>query len=439
MAHHEAERAEVQHALDRGTLVAASLRTSATKQEDIDDIIQHFLDTRTVRTADVEVTTRLNEVTNAARDISAVARGDISTSFVSMMGVRKLAVAAGSRAIERDPNIEMSIVLDYSGSMGRPESKINSLKTAAQRFIDEVVGTNPKDKVSVNLVPYNWHVNVGEWMFDRLAATSHTLDSDPPPPLDVYDPAFGHCYRIDFEDDLVQPLDIARLEAADTEEAREIILDSLGTIPNYPSSGSRQQITTAEFVFEDGRVLGGSSYNACSTNTRPITYLEGDKEALKTAIRALEAGGSTATYYAMQWALGLLHPDSRPLLSGVPGVRPAFAARPAPWDDRNTDKFMIVFSDGQLNVQGDFYTPFGESIPTQGEAEAAFTAQCDYANARGITVFTIAFEMSDVPDAEQLLRDCASTTEMYYEADSGTIGDVFDSIARNIQALKLTN
>lgn len=441
MMRHETERAGVQHALDNGTLAATSLRSAAKTKAEVQAVVERFIDTRSARTTDVTVRTRLNTLNSATRDVSASAHSMLPTSFLSWTGVEELAIGAGARAYERNPNMELSLILDTSNSMCDPCTKIDALKVAAKDFVTEVVGPNTDKKLSVNLIRYNWHVNVGPWVFDKLAASFVDDDGDSDTAaVSNRDPAYGSCYQTKF-DELIDAADMTAVALAETAEAREELLNALGTIPNFPRTEARGQITDAKFVRDDGTVTSTTFTAVCPEDTYATRYMEHSAQTLRDEIEEIVIGNdSTATYLAMQWGLALLHPESQPMISEMSDeglVDAAFASRPGAWDDADTQKIVVLFTDGKLNVQGDFYTPFGDPVPSLAKANEVFDTQCLYARTRGIRVFTIAFEAPEA--AEIQMRDCATVPSMFYKADTNSISAVFDQIARDIQALKLTN
>ena len=384
LARHESERADLQSAMDRGVLNAASLRLSSTTDEDIKAAIERYVDTRTF--AGATATVKLGEIKTLpeARIIEATASFDMPTAFMSFAGVGSLDVAAASRAIERDPNIELSLLLDRSGSMNSP-TKIGTLRSEAQVFIDKVVGANAEDKVSVNLISYSSYVDSGPWMFQKV--TDATLVASE-----------GACMTTDYTRDL-------RTDA--------------GQLPDDSSSSF-----TRSQVFD----------YTCPAGDYESQYLSGDATTLKSKISDLKAAGTTSTYIAMDWAMAMLNPDSRPVVDEMitdDVVDPAFTGRPANWDDPNTDKYIVLFTDGKLNN-------FSHD-KSMSWVKETFEQQCEWAkdSTRGIVIFTIAFEAPF--EAEEQMKACASDPAFYYQANSDSLAGVFNKIARNIQALKLTN
>jgi hypothetical protein len=62
-------------------------------------------------------------------------------------------------------------------------------------------------------------------------------------------------------------------------------------------------------------------------------------------------------------------------------------------------------------------------------------ASCAQARTNGIVVFGIAFEAP--ANGKTQIYNCSSSSSHYYEANGSEIGDVFDSIAGQINSLRL--
>lgn len=79
-----------------------------------------------------------------------------------MLGVNELHSAQAGRAEERRTNVEISLVLDLSGSMNSG-LKLPRLKSAAAEFIESMLNEDQGDKVSISVVPYNGQVYIGPY------------------------------------------------------------------------------------------------------------------------------------------------------------------------------------------------------------------------------------------------------------------------------------
>jgi hypothetical protein len=110
------------------------------------------------------------------RRVEAYAELEVNTLFMHMFGVRVLTSPAEGAAEEVIQNVEVSLVLDISGSMGWG-SKMTNMQTAARDFVSEMLQANEDDNgnlVSISIIPYNGMVNLGEPLGKRLHAVERT-------------------------------------------------------------------------------------------------------------------------------------------------------------------------------------------------------------------------------------------------------------------------
>ncbi|MFP4520375.1 MAG: hypothetical protein ACLFQ5_13075, partial [Oceanicaulis sp.] len=62
---------------------------------------------------------------------------------------------------------------------------------------------------------------------------------------------------------------------------------------------------------------------------------------------------------------------------------------------------------------------------------------CDYAKSNGVTVYSIAFQVSGGSNRNRL-QDCASAPELYYRVENLDIGSAFSAIAADMNRLRLS-
>jgi hypothetical protein len=65
----------------------------------------------------------------------------------------------------------------------------------------------------------------------------------------------------------------------------------------------------------------------------------------------------------------------------------------------------------------------------------SFYEQCDLAKARGVTVYTISFNVDG--DGARQMRNCASSAAHYFDVEGVEISSAFSAIARQINQLRL--
>ncbi|WP_170116454.1 TadE/TadG family type IV pilus assembly protein [Devosia submarina] len=84
------------------------------------------------------------------------------TMFVSLVGVNELKSAFSAEAIQGSVNLEVSLSLDVTGSMGG--SRIRDLKVAAKDLVDVILQNNRGEiSAKIALVPYSQAVNGGKY------------------------------------------------------------------------------------------------------------------------------------------------------------------------------------------------------------------------------------------------------------------------------------
>ncbi|MEM6660767.1 MAG: pilus assembly protein TadG-related protein [Pseudomonadota bacterium] len=383
---HEAERADLQAALDRGVLAAASM--SQTREAEA--VVRSYIDTGTNFADRVNLNvSALSTLSN--RSIEASATYQTETIFLSMVGLSTLTVPAAATAVEGLSNVEISLVLDKSGSM-RSSTKLPVLKEAAKGFIDIIEERYTTDRATISLVPYGANVNPGAQVFDALDVGVRRPDHT--------------CAR--FRNDDYQH-------------------------PDLPGRG--------EFDY--------SWIDDCPPEQSRIAYISNDFNDLRSRIDGLTAYGWTGTYIAMKWAVALLNPTIRTArnfrqygqsltfaeLLRQSGLMPVgFSDRPAAWDDEDTLKVIVLMTDGAINPPWTWYTGHD---PRHNVAERWFSEICTQAQTSGIVVYTIAFQASR--RAQQQMAGCASSASTFYNVDGLDLVEAFAQIAQDISRLRLTN
>src|SRR6056297_1542088 len=92
---------------------------------------------------------------------------------------------------------------------------------------------------------------------------------------------------------------------------------------------------------------------------------------------------------------------------------------------------------GNSEPNYEFSSNSGTAI-SPSEKDTQMENICNAANAAGITIYTVAFEMGGQASAANKLRKCASTTSHHFNATKFNIKTVFNTIAVNVKQLRLT-
>ena len=398
-------RVALQNALDRGVLAAASLNQT----QDPAPLVKSFLaEAPYASTAKVTVT---EEKKTNYRKVSATAEFDYDTVFMRLANINALPVKATATAQESRQNIELSMVLDISGSM-LDNGGMTQLKPAAKNFLATVLRDDSKDFTSVNFIPFAGGVNIGDKVFDYLGGASyqrrHTKSS---------------CFEM-------------------------LSGDFASGTPSWPS---RDQFP--HFTYYNYNVAGKQPW-WCPTSSASVAYMSNDLKDLQARVDSLLPFDGTGTAYGMKWAELLLNPSMKPTFKAIAdkglanSIPRAFSDRPASFTDGATLKFIVLMTDGQIGFQPRPVDPATNEVTNkniQKEARTLFDASvasafydkvCSYAKAEGIAIFTIAFKVDD-PTAKNIAK-CATDASYAYKVDGLNMGQAFQSIATTLQKIRIT-
>ncbi len=479
---YETQRTQLQYTLDRAVLAAAALNQT----EDPEEVVIDYFATSGLENYRLRVD--VEEGLNFRR-VEAYAEMDLQSYFMNMFGVHVMTSPSSGIAEERIMDIEISMVLDISGSMGWND-KIDYMQDAAAEFVETVLAANEEEEqVSISVIPYNGMVNAGS----TIASVFNLSDEHSYSNCTRFDQNFYNSTAIDPTND-----EIERLAHFD-----------------YNNRSRYREFRSAFCPTSDyGAILPWSQ----------------DEDALIAHIEDLDADGWTAIDLGMRWAVGLLDPAAQPAVDALIAsgdVHEDFEGRPFSYTEDDVLKVIILMTDGENTNQydviqtmksgespmyedpdngdisvwlpsyglyywfddrsyrnvpdggsnnnaeaipwvdhwasysarmiaGEYYGDYNSSgrwfrldddyyeeirydsielYAGQNEADTNLRNICDQANAAGIIVFTIAFEAP--ADGEEVMQYCATTPSHYYDAEGIEISEAFASIAASINQLKL--
>lgn len=441
---HEMERTRIQAVADRAVLAAADLDNNT----DAELVVRDYFDKSGM--ADYVISVSAPPSANG-KTVRVEANKTIQTMFMGNMGVETLEIPAASTAEERVPNVEISLVLDISGSM-RNSSRMDNLRPAAVKFVNTVLKEDAVAKTSIQLIPYAGHTNPGPWMFNRLNGIRY--------PVEAMDEDDGGIDEADSNG--ILPDDDDGGEGSD-EDVRYVYpnVSSCLDIPesDFDNTSLPSQYADQTAHFMNWRIASSvMDWGWCPQDQTAIKYMSNDKDALNGLINSMRMHDGTGTHYAMKYAVALLDPAARDDMTAMANeneISSDFVGRPADYSDETTVKYIVLMTDGQITQQVrpkqtmHSKNPVQElnegrrsdrtTITSSGTNVQSFFEQCDLAKnkrPRGIVIYTIAFDAPGNP--EDQMRECASSPSHFFKADGGSIADVFEAIARQINQLRLT-
>ncbi len=262
---------------------------------------------------------------------------NVDTWFMNIFGIKSLAAPAAGTAEERVGSVEVSLVLDVSGSMNS-NNRLTNLKPAAKDFIDQMFDSIEPGKLSMNVITYSTQVAAGDDLLKYFRTTAEHSSST--------------CIEFnsaDFATTAMQPKTTAvGLPPAPLDRTYQLgghfdpFYTSLVT-PNSPSTSLMN-------------CPPSDSYNA----NRATMAFSGDRNVLKTKIQSLVASGNTSIDIGMKWGAALMDPSMQPVLTAMIAegkVPTAFAGRPfnyyRPDGTLNSEilKVIVIMTDGENTTE----------------------------------------------------------------------------------------
>jgi len=309
----ERDRTHLQYTLDRAVLAAADLDQTLDPQAVVEDYFakagmgEHL--------ASVTVDQGLSY-----RTVSADATATIQTQFMHMTGVDTLIAPAAGTAEERIDGVEISLVLDVSGSMNS-NSRLYNLKIAAKDFVDEMVDNSEDGKLSISIVPYATQVAASGEFLDAFTVTNEH--------------SYSHCVNFETADFNETGIDMTQ------ELQRTMHFDPWTWDPwdDHEGRASGQLV---------GRPICENSAD------RQMMVLQKNKTTLKNFISSLSADGNTSIDLGMKWGTALLDPSLQGAVDALISsgtVSSDFDARPHGYGDGETLKVIVLMTDGQNTSQ----------------------------------------------------------------------------------------
>ncbi|MDU9003515.1 TadE/TadG family type IV pilus assembly protein [Sedimentitalea todarodis] len=311
----ERDRSKLQATLDRAVLAAADLDQPMDPSAVVEDYfaksgLGEYLTSVTV------------DEGLGYRVVSATASTAIDTQFMHMNGVDTLIAPAAGTAEERIDGVEISLVLDVSGSMNN-NNRLPNLITAAREFVDTMADNSAEGDLSMSIIPYATQVAVPQTLMEQFNVSEEHR--------------YSNCINFASDD-----FDTATMSYIDAYQ-RTMHFD-----PWYVFDGLMQSDVT--LVGNDDQSLP-----VCEADVdRQILLMQSDPEILKSYISNLTARGNTSIDVGMKWGTALLDPSLRIAmnsLSTIGDVPESASQLPTNYNDGETLKVIVLMTDGQNTPQ----------------------------------------------------------------------------------------
>ena len=371
----------------------------------------------------VPVRVTLNEVRQGA--YKATAKADVATTFSRIIGISKLAVEVAAEVELGEQPVEVSLVLDNTGSM--QGAKMDALKAAAKSLVDiAYMPQHASQNVRIGLVPFSQYVNVG--MANRNAPwLSVAADTSVSQPEQCYDTnpvtSSTNCHnerRTYVSDGLTQTYDQQVCDYT-YGPPEHVCYTPVNVTAWHGCVGSRPYPLETLDEQYDTKIPGIMNV-WCSSEISPLTN---DIGLLGSQIDAMTASGETYIPAGLIWGWRLLSRQA-----------PYTEARG--YDERfyglKTRKLLVLMTDG-MNTLSPSYP--GHDGTDTNLANTLTSELCTHIKAKGITIYSVAFDVDD-GGVKDLLKSCASGGKKYFDAgNGGELEAAFREIAQDFSPIRI--
>jgi Flp pilus assembly protein TadG len=385
-------------------------------------------------------------------------------------------------------NVEVSLMLDVTGSMCDPCTKIDDAKSAAQDLIDIVIWDDQSQYTSrVALAPFAEAVNAGTALAPLVRGT---VTANTQTGTGTNAPQSMSCS--DMSSTSVQPtkqwIKFPKTTSSCSNNSTtatwllsaKCVTERIGVnaYTDVAPTGTTSYVGKGYFganlaanttdandckahpstnaKCEDYKSCGVANYTDPEVNA--IMPLSKDKTELKSRIDKLQTAGSTAGHLGTAWAWYLLSPNWNNVLKQAFGT----GSEAGPYSDLTTlnakgapklRKIAVLMTDGDYNInyckgteaKNSDQTPDincnsenGKSLDQAKSLCTAMKNPLGTTNAAKIEVFTVGFQVTST--AKTFLKSCATDTNHYYDATTGdALKAAFRDIALRISTLRLTH
>jgi Mg-chelatase subunit ChlD len=468
VARHQRYKVEIANAMDAAAL--ALVRRGAKTDAEADDFVNSYV---TALLPGGGQDKMLHMARFDAIQISGgyrvVGHGTMDTAFLPVVGIEEMTLDLSTEVQTSGGKYEIALALDNTGSM-RNYGRIGALRDAATDLVDNLYkGDGTKDRVKMALVPFVTAVNVGHSegfdssFIDRVGADPvfQKNFSQPVDRLSLFDKMhvkWAGCVEARIDHDLDDT-------APTTAETRWVPY----LWPDEPDSGySNSYLTDSRGLRNDSdklrdvakynvgagvRVVDTSNNGPNAACPSPVVPLTNDADLMKQEISKMKphneyGGNNSGTNIAqgLAWAWRVLSPE-KPFTGG------------APYDDVNTQKVLVLLSDGRNQVvpNSDItksdYTSFGyladgrmgstnDYLVAEANVDEKVKEVCSAVKAKGIRLYTILFQV-DFAKTQDLFRNCASKNEegeplYYYVPQASDLESAFQDIGKDLTTLRIT-
>ena len=398
--------------------------------------------------------------TSVTGSVGATATLTLNNIFMKIAGIPTSKVVATSRAsIGSGQKLELALVLDTTYSM--TGAKLSTAQAAAANLVNTIYNMpNAANNVKIGLVPFNYYVNVGtgyagaSWL--TSTATAHVTTSNAgywtTPSVCAHPEVDGTrtCAGTNDGTPTSYSCGYVITPASGCSSGTPYYTAASSNTASYAWQGCVGTRGSAAAPLDISETVDSSNpapalilnhaqnlyYNNCPTALQRLTD---SSTTVVSEINSLTAAGETYIAPALMWGWRVLSPNA-PFADGA-----AYGG--------NTTKTLVLMTDG-FNTHSPNFTNsdhdheasdvdssganLAASSPDKLEANYQTLQTCKAIQARGVTIYAIAFEVTD-PVIKGVLQQCATSVSYYYDATTASsLTQAFASIGAQLTKIRLT-
>ena len=320
----------------------------------------------------------------------------LPTTFAQVVGFKTFDFHRSSDVVVSMNKIELSMVLDVTGSMNS-NGKLSAMKAAAGDVIDSLMaGAISENSIRIAVAPFSASVNAG--------ALANKVSASPAVTSCGYTWHWGYTCTTAAGAD-VDTCVIERTNSRAFTDDAPTGADILPAVPSTP-------------------------YGRYTCPGSVVVPLQGKSQVatIKSTINSYVATGATAGHLGAAWGWYLLSPKWATVLPS--------ASAPAPYTDKSVTKHVIFLTDGIFNTSYQ-NGPSTDDTTQMNESYAQFQSLCTNMKAQGITVYTVALDLLD-PRALNELSACGGGNS-YTASDGVALKAVFQQIVSQLNQLRVAS
>lgn len=308
---HEMERTRIAAIADAASLAGATAPNNAAAETVVRDYFEKIGMADALEDFgpdDIDITLNTSKVTvNTSIEVD--------TYLMQLMGVDTLSASGTATAEKRIPKLEISLVLDVSGSMAG--QKLTDLKKAAKKFVTTMLDSADPGDAVISIVPFSFGVTPPDVVYEALSV-DETHDNST---CIVFSES-------DFNDTAIDP-----------------------------AVTYAQQIYTSRYDISGDFNTLNSSWRSCYDDDyfRLLPYST-SKTELHDMIDLLQADGNTSGHLGIKWGTALLDPAFDDVALAV---NPALTNFPTAYNEPETQKVIVMMGDGANTSSYYFNDPNG--------------------------------------------------------------------------------